>query len=190
MDILTVLISAFIGLAAGFTISLLFFYFKKEKLIIEKERQKFEREKDNHKQHEEEMKTIIEEKSKEINDSYYKGFDEGYKRAEMNSKIISLQIKPWEETDIKREFFRKVSIKKIGYQYQLLVNGIPCLQPHVIIEKEVNLSVINEANIKEIIDKLKDSVDNAVNNIGGLVTFKGSFDNLKDSLIKQLPKRK
>jgi len=179
-----------IGLALGFFGSYLLFIIKKEKVSIVEEREKFKEEIINYKNFEAEKKNIIEDKQNEVNQSYNKGFEEGYKRAEMNSKIISLQIKDWEGTEIRKEFFRKTIIKKIGYQYQLFVNGIPCLSPHEIVEKEINLNEANEENIKFVIEKVKDSVDNAIKNIGGLATFIGDFDSLKDSIIKQLPKRK
>jgi hypothetical protein len=44
-------------------------------------------------------------------------------------------------------FFKKMNRLQVGYQYQLQINGIPCFDPHVVIEqhyeeREVNQEVI------------------------------------------------
>jgi hypothetical protein len=183
-----------LGFTAGaifvFILNYVFFSYKEKRVILEKEKTIFEEFKLKYKTFEEERKKYMEENGKEVNDAYHKGFNEGYLRAEMNSKILSLQIKPHIEQTEKKSFFKKNMTRKVGYQYQLLVNGIPCLQPHFIVESEINLSEANEENIKDLISKVKDSVDNAIKNIGGLANLSGDFGQLGDKLMKELPKRK
>jgi hypothetical protein len=194
MNSLSTLLFLIAAFAAGFLIAFLicrfYFFYKREKEIINEEKSVFEEFKKKYLEFEEEQKKYIDELSKQKIESYNKGFEEGYARAEMNSKILSLQIKPhWEKIE-KRGFFKKTISEKIGYQYQLMVNGIPCLQPHFIIESELRISEANEDNINNIIMKVKDSIDNAVKNIGGLASVAGDIGQLKDSILKEITKKK
>jgi hypothetical protein len=70
-----------------------------------------------------------------------------------------------------------------------MVNGIPALSPYQIAEKTIKLSQTNEANIKEIIFQVKDSIDKAIKAAGGLASFVGDFQAIQDNLIKKLPKK-
>ena len=40
---------------------------------------------------------------------------------------------------------------EIGYQYQLLVNGIPAFQPHVIIEQSEEIAAVDKETVNNLI---------------------------------------
>ena len=162
------------------------FIYKIKKMNIVHEKDKFDLDKNKYTEYEQEKKKILTNITSEINDAYDKGFNEGFKRAELNSKIITLLIKPWENEIIKNGFFNKTVFYQLGYQYILLINGIPALSPYQIVDKTIKLSQANEDNIKEVISQVKDSVDKAINAAGGLVTFSGDFQKIQDNLIKRI----
>ncbi len=174
----------------SFLINYFLFLYKIKHIDITREKEKFDLDKMKYKEYEEEKQKILKTKNHEVNEAYDKGFKEGFKRSELNSRIITLQIKPWENEVSKKSFFKKTLHYQIGYQYILMVNGIPALSPHQIAEKTIKLSQVNEENIKEIITQIKNTIDNAIKAAGGLASFVGDFQTIQDNLIKRLPKKK
>jgi hypothetical protein len=183
---------AILGIIIGisFLINYLIFIYKIKHMSIIHEKDKFDLDKIKYKEYEEEKQKILKSKNSEVNDAYDKGFKEGYKRADLNSKIITLQIKPWENEVSENGFLKKIINYQIGYQYILMINGIPALNPYQIVEKTIKISQVNEENIKEVISQVKDSVDKAIKAAGGLASFTGDYDQIKENLIKMLPKKK
>lgn len=54
---------------------------------------------------------------------------------ESQNKLFSISIHPYVKVIKDEGFFNKEYKSHVGYQYQLLINGIPAFQPHVVVEK-------------------------------------------------------
>lgn len=81
-----------------------------------------------------------------------KAFNDGQRQAELryskNNSAFSVQIRPY-VVKIKDEgIIFDNHFSAIGFQYQLLVNGIPCFQPHVVIEQEYRETEVNDERLK------------------------------------------
>jgi hypothetical protein len=86
-----------------------------------------------------------------VREAQDRAFEDGKRQAELradeNAKAFSLTVRPYIRKIRDDSFIRKLNRLEIGYQYQLLINGFPCFDPHVVIEqhyeeKEVNQEVI------------------------------------------------
>jgi hypothetical protein len=190
VNILLFIAILFITIVIIFLLNYFIFLYKIKHMDIVHEKEKFHLDKIKHNEYEEEKQKILKTKNHEVNEAYDIGFKEGFKRAEMNSKIISLQIRPWENEVSNKGFLKKTIHYQIGYQYILMVNGIPALTPHQIAERNIKLSEANEENIKQIISQVKDTVDKAIKLTGGLASFVGDFQAIQDNLIKRLHRKK
>jgi hypothetical protein len=72
---------------------------------------------------------------------------------EMQTKMFSVSIRPYVKIIKDDGVFYDDYHSKVGYQYQLLINGIPAFQPHIIIEHEEKLSDFKEENVKVLIEQ-------------------------------------
>lgn len=54
---------------------------------------------------------------------------------EIQTKLFSVKISPYVQLLTDNGLFKNTHEAKVGYQYQLLVNGIPAFQPRVFIER-------------------------------------------------------
>lgn len=90
----------------------------------------------------------IKAKVREAEDQAYEdGKRQAELRADEKSKAFSVIVRPFIRKIKDDGFFKKMKKLEIGYQYQLQINGIPCFDPHVVIEqhyeeREVNQEVI------------------------------------------------
>ena len=82
-----------------------------------------------------------------------RGYEDGKRQAELRAdekaKAFSVIVRPFIRKIRDDGFFKKHNKLEVGYQYQLQINGIPCFDPHVVIEqhyeeKEVNQEVIEK----------------------------------------------
>lgn len=82
-----------------------------------------------------------------------RGYEDGKRQAELRAdekaKAFSVIVRPFIRKIRDDGLFKKLSRLEVGYQYQLQINGIPCFDPHVVIEqhyeeKEVNQEVIEK----------------------------------------------
>lgn len=80
-----------------------------------------------------------------------RGYEEGKRQAELRadekSKAFSVTVRPYIKKLKDDGFLKKMNRVQVGYLYQLQINGIPCFDPHVVIEqhyeeREVNQEVI------------------------------------------------
>jgi hypothetical protein len=102
----------------------------------------------------------------QLNDEYQKGYDNGYKQgcADMGEKQgWSVQIFPWKE-DTETGFIMKTHTVKIGYKYQLFINGIPCFPPHVETIDTLSVNKLDKEAINAAVEGVKEAI-NAVANI-------------------------
>ncbi len=63
---------------------------------------------------------------------------------ELQAKLFSVKISPYFKVGDDKGWVRTQHDVNIGYQYQLLINGIPAFQPHVVIERSESFSAIDE----------------------------------------------
>lgn len=70
---------------------------------------------------------------------------------EMQAKLFDVSVRPYVKTDKVKGFLKDDELIEAGYQYQLLVNGIPAFQPSVVIEETLRSSKVNEENVKALL---------------------------------------
>lgn len=64
---------------------------------------------------------------------------------ELQQKLFSVKISPYVQLLTDKGLIFDSHEAKAGYQYQLLVNGIPAFQPHVIVERHEKVKQIDQA---------------------------------------------
>ena len=81
-----------------------------------------------------------------------KSFNDGIRQSELrnanSNSGFTVQVRPYVMNVRDESMFFKSHSSAIGFQYQLLVNGIPCFQPHVVIEQEYKETVVDDERIK------------------------------------------
>ncbi len=105
---------------------------------------------------------------------------------ELQTKLFTVQISPLVRITEDKGMFSSVLIVETGYQYQLLVNGIPAFQPHVIIERTESRKQVNEENIRQLAGWAKDCAQAAIDmylGAGG-----GKFAKLAPLIFEKLSK--
>lgn len=70
---------------------------------------------------------------------------------ELQAKLYDVSVRPYLKVENSRGLFKDQDIIEAGYQYQLLVNGIPAFQPSVIVEETRRSSKVNEENVKALL---------------------------------------
>ncbi len=66
---------------------------------------------------------------------------------ERQSKLFSIQIRPYLRTVTDKGFIRDDYHHEIGYQFQLLVNGLPVFQPHAVVERKETVREIKQEKV-------------------------------------------
>jgi hypothetical protein len=104
---------------------------------------------------------------------------------ELQSKLFTVKITPYvsitEDKGLIRNEFETVA----GYQYQLLVNGIPAFSPHLVPEHTEVKRSLNPEVEKALIQTAQRAADAAIDMyLGG----NGQFAKLAAPIIKRLPK--
>ena len=95
---------------------------------------------------------------------------------EQQQKLFSVVVHPYFELNDVGTYFKTKYEKRVGYQYQLHVNGIPALQPHVIIESTEIVVMTKDENINKLVDQARKAAqvvaEAAINTyLGGARTF-------------------
>ena len=106
---------------------------------------------------------------------------------ELQTKLFTVQISPVVRITEDKGLFSSGSEIETGYQYQLLVNGIPAFQPHVIVERTEIRKEVNEKNMRELASAAKDFASNAIDTYLG--AGGGKFAKLAPEIIKRLAKK-
>jgi hypothetical protein len=70
--------------------------------------------------------------------------------SELQSKIFSLKVSPYVEIAKSRSIMRSRSSSVYGYQYQLLVNGIPAFAPHFVEERVETEDILDEDKLLQL----------------------------------------
>jgi hypothetical protein len=81
---------------------------------------------------------------------------------ELQAKMFSVSIRPYVKVTKDSGFFTDEFLTQTGYQYQLLVNGIPAFQPHVVVESTEKTSNFKDENLKFLIQHATKAAEIAV----------------------------
>jgi hypothetical protein len=105
---------------------------------------------------------------------------------EMRKKISELQnfevqIFPWKENIEEGHIFKTQSIK-IGYKYQLFVNGMPCFEPHTLVHETLVVNKLDKENINIAINGLQNTIT-ALANIHPTVKAVGDCTQIANTLL-------
>ena len=65
--------------------------------------------------------------------------------SQLQEKLFSIKISPYLRFLTHKGLINKTFEAQTGYQYQLLVNGIPAFQPHVVVERQEKVKEIDES---------------------------------------------
>lgn len=104
---------------------------------------------------------------------------------ELQSKLFTVKISPYvcirEDRRLLGQQYETVS----GYQYQLLVNGIPAFSPHVVAEQTETKKSINPEVERLLIQSAERAADAAITlYLGG----NSQFAKLAEPILKRLPR--
>lgn len=86
---------------------------------------------------------------------------------EMQTKMFSVLVRPYVRVKKISGFITDSFKSETGYQYQLLVNGIPAFQPHVVVDSTEETKTVNEDNVRYLIEKATEAAKIAVSCVGG-----------------------
>ena len=106
---------------------------------------------------------------------------------ELQTKLFTVQISPFVRISENKGLFSSESEVETGYQYQLLVNGIPAFQPHSIVERSEVRKEVNEENVRELVAIARDFASTAIETYLG--AGGGKFAKLASVIVKKLPKK-
>jgi hypothetical protein len=102
---------------------------------------------------------------------------------ELQSKLFSVQISPLVRIVEDKGLFSSEFKTEVGYQYQLLINGIPAFQPHLLIERSESRKEINEERIEELTKVARQIAEGAIDMYLGA---NGQFAKLAMPIVKRL----
>lgn len=102
---------------------------------------------------------------------------------ELQSKLFSVQISPLVRIVEDKGLFSSEFKTEVGYQYQLLINGIPAFQPHLLIERSETRKEVNEERIDELTKLAKQIAEGAIDLYLGA---NGQFAKLAMPIVKRL----
>lgn len=104
---------------------------------------------------------------------------------ELQTKLFSVKISPYVQLLTDNGIFKDSYEARAGYQYQLLVNGIPVFQPHVLIERHEKIEQIDQ-QIKDRWLSIAQTLAEAA-----VATYLGAspqFAKLSPGVVDQIPK--
>lgn len=105
---------------------------------------------------------------------------------ELQAKLFSIKISPYVQILTDNSFFKGTNEAKIGYQYQLLVNGIPAFQPHIVIERHEKVQQVDPEIKKTLMAIAQTCAEAAV------TTYLGAspqFAKLAPEVLEQIKKK-
>ena len=105
---------------------------------------------------------------------------------ELQAKLFSVKISPYVQLLTDKGVFKDTHEAKIGYQYQLLVNGIPAFQPHIVVERHEKVQQIDQEIKKTLLSIAQTCAEAAV------TTYLGAspqFAKLAPEVLEQIEKK-
>jgi len=74
-------------------------------------------------------------------------------RIEEQKQSFSIEVRPFVSKVLDEGLFRTTASVKVGYQYQMFVHGVPCFDPHLVIEEEYETKKTDEEKIERLTKK-------------------------------------
>ncbi len=104
----------------------------------------------------------------------------------LQTKLFSVKISPYVQLLTDKGMFKDTYEARLGYQYQLLVNGIPAFKPHEIIERHEKIDQVDQ----QIKDRLLSIAQTCAE--AAVTTYLGAspqFAKLSPGVFDQVAKR-
>lgn len=86
-------------------------------------------------------------------EAFRKGERQAKARIEEQKPSFSIEVRPFVSKVFDEGLFRKTASVKVGYQYQMFVHGVPCFDPHLVIEEEYKMKKTDEEKIERLTKK-------------------------------------
>lgn len=105
---------------------------------------------------------------------------------ELQAKLFSVKISPYVQLLTDKGVIYDTYEAKAGYQYQLLVNGIPAFQPHVVVERHEKVKEFDQAVKSTFLSLARTCAEAAV------TTYLGAspqFAKLAPEVVEQIEKK-
>ena len=138
----------------------------KTESLIEFERGRALGNSEREKEHIEQMTRLYEEYTKKTRETVDIATTSAQERLraeyELQTKLFSVKISPHVLVTEDNGMFSSSCRTEIGYQYQLLVNGIPAFQPHIVIECSEDRKEVNEESIKQLTNAAQQIASGAI----------------------------
>ena len=67
---------------------------------------------------------------------------------ESAAAVLSVTVYPFVSTGKEKGWFNRETAVEIGYRYQLLVQGVPCFEPHIVVTDKTREKKLDEAAIE------------------------------------------
>lgn len=95
----------------------------------------------------------------------------GFKRSENMQAALQVTVHPFIRKTKSSSLFSDTTTCEIGYQYQLMVHGIPCLKPHIHIESEETYKDFNNERLAMLTNTAKQIAMAAINSKNPAIRF-------------------
>lgn len=105
---------------------------------------------------------------------------------EAQASLFAVAVKPYVKVLSDDGLFSSSHESQIGYQYQLLINGIPAFQPHIVIESTESTKTFNDEKLKELIKLATIAAEAAIVAYAG---GPGRNISLAQAIVEKLPKK-
>lgn len=95
-------------------------------------------------------------------------------RHERQKPVLSVQVRPYVSTvKSTRALVFDEFRSAVGFQYQLMVDGVPCFQPHIVIDEEQKEKSLNDERLNLLVSRATDVVRRELQwaKAGDLISF-------------------
>lgn len=86
---------------------------------------------------------------------------------EQSQSALSVTVHPFVNTSRQRSLFAKETLIEVGYKYQLLIQGLPCFEPHTVIVETTKEKDVNDETIELLKTKAVQLAELAANTKSG-----------------------
>jgi len=104
------------------------------------------------------LRKQISQLHKENEQAFFDGLRKGRAERMDQDDDFKIQIRPYMKKTIKTGLFSSSSKADIGIQYQLLIKGIPCFGPHVVIDHSIEQEKVDSQKIKFALNSVLASI--------------------------------
>lgn len=108
-----------------------------------------------------------------LSDAYEEGKALGIRLTEERAMAYTLQIDPYVRTTVDKGIFKNNYNAVVGYQSQLLINGVPALTPHITIKEQLNLTELNQETFDYLTALATKAAEFAIESQTGQIIKKG-----------------